>query len=124
MYMDGLQGLSGWQWIFIIEAIPPLVLAFTTYFVLPDYPGSSHCKYPQLLCGIFIYRSTSPDTKRARNRCVSTQAGRGSGYPNRILLEAVLGRLSGLESVLLCHHELFGFDAHVQLEYVYAHDCA
>ncbi|KAI8148988.1 major facilitator superfamily domain-containing protein [Fennellomyces sp. T-0311] len=38
MHMDGLRGLHGWQWIFIIEAIPTLVLGALTYFVLPDYP--------------------------------------------------------------------------------------
>ncbi|KAI8139133.1 major facilitator superfamily domain-containing protein [Fennellomyces sp. T-0311] len=38
MHMDGLQGLSGWQWIFIIEAIPTLFFAVVTYFYLPDMP--------------------------------------------------------------------------------------
>ncbi|ORY97594.1 major facilitator superfamily domain-containing protein [Syncephalastrum racemosum] len=38
MRMEGVRGLHGWQWIFIIEAIPTIILAFVTYFVLPDYP--------------------------------------------------------------------------------------
>ncbi|KAI8140340.1 major facilitator superfamily domain-containing protein [Fennellomyces sp. T-0311] len=38
MHMDGLRGMRGWQWIFIIEAIPTIVLGFATYFILPDYP--------------------------------------------------------------------------------------
>ncbi|KAI8074191.1 major facilitator superfamily domain-containing protein [Gongronella butleri] len=38
MQMAGLQGLAGWQWIFIIEALPTLVFGFATYFVLPDVP--------------------------------------------------------------------------------------
>ncbi|KAI9497585.1 major facilitator superfamily domain-containing protein [Zychaea mexicana] len=41
MHMEGLRGLSGWQWIFIIEAIPTLLLGVLTYFVLPDYPESA-----------------------------------------------------------------------------------
>ncbi|KAI8140516.1 major facilitator superfamily domain-containing protein [Fennellomyces sp. T-0311] len=41
IHMDGLQGLSGWQWIFIIEALPPLVLPFVTYFVLSDSPEAA-----------------------------------------------------------------------------------
>ncbi|KAF7723576.1 hypothetical protein EC973_001817 [Apophysomyces ossiformis] len=41
MQMNGLQGLRGWQWIFIIEAIPTLVLAFISYFALPDFPENS-----------------------------------------------------------------------------------
>ncbi|KAI9499235.1 major facilitator superfamily domain-containing protein [Zychaea mexicana] len=38
MHMKGLAGLSGWQWIFIIEAIPTILVGALTYFILPDYP--------------------------------------------------------------------------------------
>ncbi|KAI9244474.1 major facilitator superfamily domain-containing protein [Phascolomyces articulosus] len=41
MHMDGMRGLHGWQWIFIIEAIPTLLLGVLTYFVLPDYPENA-----------------------------------------------------------------------------------
>ncbi|GAA5812716.1 hypothetical protein MFLAVUS_006174 [Mucor flavus] len=41
MQMDGIQNLHGWQWIFIIEAIPTLVLAFVAYLYLPDFPENS-----------------------------------------------------------------------------------
>ena len=41
--MDGMRGLSGWQWLFIIEAIPTILLGILTYFVLPDYPEKSRC---------------------------------------------------------------------------------
>ncbi|KAG0174546.1 hypothetical protein DFQ28_005881 [Apophysomyces sp. BC1034] len=41
MQMDGIRGLRGWQWIFIIEAIPTLILAFASYFALPDFPENS-----------------------------------------------------------------------------------
>ncbi|KAG2226536.1 hypothetical protein INT45_014280 [Circinella minor] len=41
MQMEGIRGLHGWQWIFIIEAIPTLALAAVTYFVLPNLPEDS-----------------------------------------------------------------------------------
>ncbi|CAO3682485.1 hypothetical protein G6F70_006621 [Rhizopus microsporus] len=41
MQMDGIRGLHGWQWIFIIEALPTLILAFISYFFLPDFPENS-----------------------------------------------------------------------------------
>lgn len=44
MQMDGIQNLHGWQWIFIIEAIPTLILAFVAYLYLPDFPENSKCK--------------------------------------------------------------------------------
>ena len=43
MQLNGVQGLSGWQWIFIIEAIPTLVLAIISYIALPDYPETTPC---------------------------------------------------------------------------------
>ncbi|HEX3351065.1 MAG TPA: MFS transporter, partial [Acetobacteraceae bacterium] len=36
--MDGLLGLAGWQWLFVIEAIPALVLSVVVYFTLTDRP--------------------------------------------------------------------------------------
>ncbi|CAO3685517.1 unnamed protein product [Rhizopus stolonifer] len=41
MQMDGISGLRGWQWIFIIEAIPTLLLSFAAYFFLPNFPENS-----------------------------------------------------------------------------------
>lgn len=45
MLLDGLQGLSGWQWIFIIEAIPTLVMSIVCLFTLPEFPETTSCKF-------------------------------------------------------------------------------
>lgn len=34
--MDGIQGMSGWRWIMIIEGIPTVLLGIAIYFFLPD----------------------------------------------------------------------------------------
>ncbi|KAL1918588.1 uncharacterized protein VTP21DRAFT_2610 [Calcarisporiella thermophila] len=39
--MDGIQGLAGWQWIFILEGGATVVLAFASYFVLADFPETA-----------------------------------------------------------------------------------
>ncbi len=39
--MDGLGGLAGWQWLFIIEAVPSLVLAVVTFSYLTDRPAEA-----------------------------------------------------------------------------------
>jgi MFS family permease len=34
--MRGVHGMAGWQWLFLIEAVPSLVLGVVTIFYLPD----------------------------------------------------------------------------------------
>jgi ACS family tartrate transporter-like MFS transporter len=37
--MDGLAGLAGWQWLFIVEGLPAVVLGLFCFRVLADRPG-------------------------------------------------------------------------------------
>lgn len=39
-YMDQLGGLSGWRWLFLLEGLPAIVLAFVAFW-LPDYPENA-----------------------------------------------------------------------------------
>jgi ACS family tartrate transporter-like MFS transporter len=39
--MDGLLGVRGWQWVFIIEAIPAVLLAFVVLRKLTDRPAAA-----------------------------------------------------------------------------------
>jgi ACS family tartrate transporter-like MFS transporter len=39
--LDGAGGLAGWQWLFILEAAPAVLLAFVTYFYLTDKPADA-----------------------------------------------------------------------------------
>ena len=43
---DGFLGLHGWQWLFILEAIPALVLAVVVFRLLPNGPGDAHWLSP------------------------------------------------------------------------------
>ncbi|WP_338750446.1 MFS transporter [Janibacter alittae] len=38
MKMDGLGGLHGWQWLFVLEGIPTVLLGVLIFFLLPDSP--------------------------------------------------------------------------------------
>ncbi|HML07956.1 MAG TPA: MFS transporter [Xanthobacteraceae bacterium] len=40
--MDRVGGLDGWQWLFIIEAAPAVLLGLVTYFYLTDRPADAH----------------------------------------------------------------------------------
>lgn len=37
--LNGLMGLAGWQWMFILEAIPALILGVVVYFYMTDRPA-------------------------------------------------------------------------------------
>ena len=39
--LDGLGGLHGWQWMFILEGLPACVLAFVVLKMLPDGPAQA-----------------------------------------------------------------------------------
>jgi D-galactonate transporter len=39
--LNGVMGLKGWQWLFILEALPALLLSFVVYFYLTDRPSDA-----------------------------------------------------------------------------------
>jgi MFS family permease len=39
--MDGIGGLAGWKWIFILEGLVPIIVSFFLYFTLPDKPETA-----------------------------------------------------------------------------------
>lgn len=40
-HMDGVGGLEGWRWIFILEGILTVVVAVVAFFVLYDFPETA-----------------------------------------------------------------------------------
>src|SRR4051795_9299517 len=40
--LDGLLGLKGWQWLYLIEAAPAVIMAFVVWFYLTDRPREAH----------------------------------------------------------------------------------
>ncbi|KAI9497448.1 major facilitator superfamily domain-containing protein [Zychaea mexicana] len=41
VHLDGARGLAGWQWLFIIEALPAIVLGVLFYVLLPEGPETA-----------------------------------------------------------------------------------
>jgi ACS family tartrate transporter-like MFS transporter len=41
LIMDRALGLNGWQWIFLMEGAPAVLLGIVTWFVLADHPSSA-----------------------------------------------------------------------------------
>lgn len=46
-HMNGFHGLGGWQWMFLLEALPIIVIGFVCLFYLTDKPGTSKWLSPQ-----------------------------------------------------------------------------
>lgn len=44
---DGVWGLAGWQWLFVMEALPTLVLAFAVLRLVTDAPTQAHWLTPR-----------------------------------------------------------------------------
>ena len=40
--LDGAMGLKGWQWLFVIEGIPSVLLGIVTWFYLTDKPAKAN----------------------------------------------------------------------------------
>src|SRR5207237_377219 len=41
--MSGIAGLAGWQWLFLVEGIPAIILGFVVFVILPD--GPEHARW-------------------------------------------------------------------------------
>jgi len=41
LHMSGVNGMKGWQWLFIMEGAPTMVLGAVMFFFLPDRPQSA-----------------------------------------------------------------------------------
>lgn len=44
--MDGWHGLAGWQWLFLTEGVPTILLGISVLFLLHDHPDEAHWMTP------------------------------------------------------------------------------
>jgi ACS family tartrate transporter-like MFS transporter len=44
--LDGLHGLAGWQWLFLLEGLPAVILGTSVLFYLKDSPETTHWLNP------------------------------------------------------------------------------
>ncbi len=47
MKLDGLGGLHGWQWLFVLEGIPTVLLGIYIFFTLPSSPATAKWLEPE-----------------------------------------------------------------------------
>jgi D-galactonate transporter len=39
--LDGMGGLHGWQWLFLLEAVPPIIMCVVVWALLTDHPNDA-----------------------------------------------------------------------------------
>jgi MFS family permease len=98
--LDGWHGLHGWQWLFILEGLPAILLGVTTWFLLPDTPRDARWLKPDE-CAL-IERRISEEAARKRDdhvkgkhAPVGERAGivkRPAGALDELVTEAALSR--------------------------------
>jgi ACS family tartrate transporter-like MFS transporter len=96
--LDGLLGLSGWRWLFLLEAIPSLILGVAVLFALPDTPDDA----PWLSSEEKAWLARTLETEASRRPRRDDHSLAGLTDPSVILLGAgYFGVEIGLYGVIL-----------------------
>ena len=86
--LDGVAGLHGWQWLFIVEAIPAILMAGLVWRLLPDGPRSAPWLSPR------------------EADLVVEETGKGGSEHHRLDLRAVVAPQILLTIVIYFFHQI------------------
>lgn len=79
LLMDGVGGLRGWQWLFLIEGVPAVVLGVVSWFVLMDGPWSAR----------WLNEAEKNELARAMHEGEAASGTGGAGLWRHIVRDAV-----------------------------------
>ena len=65
LHLQGRWGLAGWQWLFLVEGLPAVLLGVVFFFLLPDSPAQASWLIPDERQAILSRLETSPGSSRA-----------------------------------------------------------
>ncbi len=92
--LDGWMGLHGWQWMYILEAIPAILLSVVVYLYLTDKPADAHVAgggrarlADDAAGGGAPAAGGGPALQRGAGDARSARAGRGAGVFRRRRLQ-------------------------------------
>lgn len=96
--LDGLMGLKGWQWLFILEGIPSVLLGIVTWFYLTDKPEKAHWLTAEQKTWLAAKLQAETATKQAASHLTLWQA---LSSPKVIMLSLIyfgfVGALYGMQ---------------------------
>jgi MFS family permease len=97
--LDGWLGLAGWQWLFIIEAVPAVVLGIVFWIYMTDWPSQAHWLLPAQREWLIARLQA----EQARRESIRTYTLRQALLDRRVLLLSLVyfgGTFSGYGIVL------------------------
>jgi D-galactonate transporter len=96
--LDGVMGLKGWQWLFILEGIPSVLLGIVTWFYLTDRPEKAHWLTAEQKTWLAAKLQAETATKQAASHLTLWQA---LSSPKVIMLSLIyfgfVGALYGMQ---------------------------
>ncbi|WP_153098779.1 MFS transporter [Paraburkholderia hayleyella] len=66
--LDGVLGWHGWQWLFVCEGLPTILLAYIVWRVLPDGPASARWLSQQQAASL-MQRLAAGQVSESKNKC-------------------------------------------------------
>ena len=94
--LDGWLGLHGWQWLFLLEGLPPILLALIIWSRLPDTPGEADWLTEREVAVLAAEASSGLLLAHLTFRTFL----RAIVHPRVLLFTAVLGCLGGINQAV------------------------
>jgi MFS transporter, ACS family, tartrate transporter len=96
--LDGAMGLKGWQWLFIIEGIPSVLLGIVTWFYLTDRPEKADWLSPEQKAWLAAKLQAETATKQAASHMTLGQAlSNGRVLALSVIYFGFVGALYGMQ---------------------------
>ena len=97
--LDGFFGVAGWQWLFILEAVPAIILGIAFWAFMTDWPSDAHWLEPEQR----NWLTTRLDAEKDRREAIRTYSLKDALLDKRVLLLSLVyfgGTFSGYGLVL------------------------
>ena len=108
--LDGVMGLQGWQWLFVVEGVPTVLLGIVTWFYLTDRPAQAKWLTAEQKAWLSSRLQSEIAAKQAAKPLT---LGRALGSPRVLALSLIyfgfVGALYGLQFWLQQIVKGFGF---------------
>jgi len=112
--LDGAFGIAGWQWLFILEAVPAVLLGIVFWAFMTDWPRDAHWLSPEQRNWLIARL----DLEQARREAIRSYSLKQALLDRRVLLLSLVyfgGTFSGYGIVLfqpqIVHRLTAGFGA-------------